>query len=77
VIGPTAITLDEALRAMASQQHDPRYAVWLKSEPARLANPDSAEYQALFTAALPGATLIEQSIGRGLRSYAQKLWMSS
>lgn len=56
--GPTAITLDEALRAMASQQHDPRYAVWLKSEPARLANPDSAEYQALFTAALPGATLI-------------------
>jgi hypothetical protein len=67
VIGPTAITLDEALRAMASQQHDPRYAVWLKSEPARLANPDSAEYQALFTAALPGATLIEQSIGRGLR----------
>ncbi len=67
MIGPTAITLDEALRAMASQQHDPRYAVWLKSEPARLANPDSAEYQALFTAALPGATLIEQSIGRGLR----------
>jgi hypothetical protein len=56
--GPTAITLDEGLRAMASQQHDPRYAVWLKSEPARLANPDSAEYQALFTAALPGATLI-------------------
>jgi hypothetical protein len=56
--GPTAITLDEALRAMASQQHDPRYAVWLKSEPARLANPDSAEYQALFTATLPGATLV-------------------
>ena len=56
--GPTAITLDEALRAMASQQHDPRYAVWLKSEPARLANPDSAEYQALFTATLTGATLV-------------------
>jgi hypothetical protein len=56
--GATAITLDEALRAMASQQHDPRYAVWLKSEPARLANPDSAEYQALFTTTLPGATLV-------------------
>lgn len=56
--GHTAITLDEALRAMASQQHDPRYAVWLKSEPARLANPDYAEYQALFTTALPGATLV-------------------
>jgi len=56
--GPTAITLDEGLRALASQQHDPRYAVWLKSEPARLANPDSAEYQALFTTTLPGAALV-------------------
>lgn len=57
-IGATAITLDEALRAMASQQNDPRYAVWLKSEPARLANPDSGEYQGLFTTTLPGATLV-------------------
>lgn len=56
--GPTAITLNEGLRALASQQHDPRYAVWLKKEPARLANPDSAEYQALFTTALPGAALV-------------------
>ncbi|MGD1826806.1 Abortive phage resistance protein [Chromobacterium violaceum] len=56
--GPTAITLDEALRALASQQHDPRYAVWLKSEPARLANPDSAEYQALFASTLTGAALV-------------------
>lgn len=56
--GAKVILLDEALRAMASQQHDPRYAVWLKSEPARLANPDSAEYQALFTTTLSGATLV-------------------
>jgi hypothetical protein len=56
--GTTAITLDEALRAMASQQNDPRYAVWLKSEPARLANPVSAEYQALFATTLPGAALV-------------------
>lgn len=56
--GPTAITLDEALRALASQQHDPRYAVWLKSEPARLANRDSAEYQALFANTLTGAALV-------------------
>lgn len=56
--GPKAITLDEALRALASQQNDPRYAVWLKSDPARLANPDSAEYQTLFTTTLPGATLV-------------------
>lgn len=56
--GPKSLTLDEALRALASQQNDPRYAVWLKSEPARLADPDSAEYQALFTASLPGASLV-------------------
>ena len=56
--GSKSLTLDEALRALASQQNDPRYAVWLKSEPARLADPDSAEYQALFTASLPGAFLV-------------------
>lgn len=56
--GTNAITLDEALRALALQQNDPRYAVWLKSEPARLANPDSAEYQTLFTTALSGIAVI-------------------
>ncbi|MBU2851243.1 AIPR family protein [Acidithiobacillus ferrivorans] len=56
--GPKAITLDEALRALASQQDDSRYAVWLKRGPERLANPDSAEYQALFTATLPGVMLV-------------------
>ncbi|WP_038758673.1 AIPR family protein [Burkholderia pseudomallei] len=56
--GTNAITLEEALRALALQQNDPRYAAWLKSEPARLANPDSAEYQVLFTNALPGVALI-------------------
>ncbi|HBO4845053.1 TPA: AIPR family protein [Pseudomonas aeruginosa] len=56
--GAGAITLDEALRALALQQNDPRYAVWLKTEPARLANPDSVEYQGLFTADLSGALLV-------------------
>ena len=56
--GTQSITLDEALRALASRESDPRYAVWLKSEPGRLANPESSEYQALFSAALPGATLV-------------------
>lgn len=56
--GVSTITLDEALRALASQQTDPRYTVWLKSEPARLANPESAEYQALFPATLTGAALV-------------------
>jgi hypothetical protein len=56
--GVTAISLDEGLRALASQQDDPRYAVWLKSEPARLANPESSEYQALFPATLTGVALV-------------------
>jgi len=56
--GAKAITLDEALKALASQQNDPRYTAWLKSEPARLADPDAAEYQALFTAALTGTALV-------------------
>lgn len=52
------ITLDEALRALASQQNDPRYTVWLKSEPGRLADPESAEYQTLFPVTLIGASLV-------------------
>ena len=56
--GDKAITLDEALKALASQQNDPRYAVWLKSDPARLANPESAEYQALFPGTLSGLALV-------------------
>ena len=56
--GPQDISLDEALRVLASRQDDPRYAVWLKSEPARLANPESAEYQRLFPATLTGVTLV-------------------
>lgn len=56
--GVNAITLDEALKALASQQNDPRYTVWLKGEPARLANPESAEYQVLFSGALTGAALV-------------------
>lgn len=56
--GAKVITLDEALRALALHQNDPRYAVWLKSELSRLSNPESAEYQALFTTQLTGAALI-------------------
>ncbi|MBU2739829.1 AIPR family protein [Acidithiobacillus concretivorus] len=56
--GPQAISLDEALRVLASRQDDPRYAVWLKSVPARLANPESVEYQTLFPATLTGVALV-------------------
>lgn len=56
--GSQAISLDEPLRVLASRQDDPRYAVWLKSEPARLADPGSAEYQALFPVTLTGVALV-------------------
>jgi hypothetical protein len=52
------IAIEEALRALATLHDDPRYPVWLKSEPARLSNPDGAEYQRLFDAQLTGAALI-------------------
>lgn len=53
-----SISLDEAFRALASRQNDPRYAVWLKSEPGRLTDPESAEYKALFPASLTGVALV-------------------
>lgn len=56
--GAEIITLEEALKALASLQKDARYAMWLKAEPARLADSDAAEYQALFSADLSGATLV-------------------
>lgn len=58
VTGSNAITLEDALKALASQQNDPRYTVWLKSDPARLANPDSVEYLTLFPSGLSGTSLI-------------------
>ncbi len=57
-VGINMITLDEALRALAMLQNDPRYLAWLKSEPARLTNPDLAEYKALFSLQLTGVKLI-------------------
>jgi hypothetical protein len=58
VNGPGAITLDEALKALATLQADPRYAAWLKSEPGRLADPNTAEYQTLFPNTLAGAVVV-------------------
>ncbi|KTT29576.1 abortive phage resistance protein [Pseudomonas oryzihabitans] len=55
---PTAFTLEEALRALALLQNDPRYPAWLKSDQARLANPDSDEYKALFSLGLSGMKLV-------------------
>jgi hypothetical protein len=64
-----AFTLEEALKALACQQNDPRYAVWLKTEPARLANPESAEYQLIFADSLTGTALVNAVIcHRAIRS---------
>lgn len=55
---PMAFTLEEALRALALQQNDPRYPVWLKGELTRLSNPESDEYKALFSSTLRGMSLV-------------------
>ncbi len=53
-----AITLDEAARALALLQSDPRHVIWLKSDATRLTNPESSEYQMLFAKTLSGSVLI-------------------
>ncbi len=58
VTGEDAIALDEALKALALQNSDPRYTVWLKTEATRLATVDSAEYQSLFGEQLSGVVLV-------------------
>lgn len=58
VTGEDAITLDEALKALALLNSDPRYTVWLKTEATRLATVDSAEYQSLFGEQLSGVVLV-------------------
>lgn len=68
--GTAAIVLDEAARALALLQSDPRHVVWLKADAARLSNPESLEYQRLFPTTLPGSVLINavlcQRVMRGL-----------
>ena len=73
--GTNTIMLDEALRALALLQNDPRYAAWLKSEPTRLANPDSSEYRTLFTVALSGVAVITLSCATA--RFAPSWWITS
>lgn len=65
-----AVTLDEAARALALLQADPRHVIWLKSDVTRLTNPDSSEYRMLFAKTLSGAVLVNavlcQRVMRGL-----------
>jgi hypothetical protein len=46
---PNHIKIEEAARALAITQRDPRYAVWLKKEPGQLLDTDQAAYRGLFT----------------------------
>lgn len=71
--GTEAIVLDEAARALALLQSDPRHVVWLKADAARLSNPESPEYKRLFSTTLPGSTLINAVLcQRVMRSLLQE-----
>lgn len=56
--GANPITLDEAMRALAVRQKDPRYPAWLKGDSSRLSNPEGVEYQTLFASDLAGCELV-------------------
>jgi hypothetical protein len=52
-----SIRIDEAVQALAMLQHDPRYAVWLKKEPAQLFDTNSVQYKSLFGGSVTGFQL--------------------
>jgi hypothetical protein len=52
------IKLDEAAKALALLENDPRFIVRLKSEPARFVDKDTNEYKAIFTDGLRATQLI-------------------
>ena len=54
---PMRIRIDEAAQALALLQTDPRFAVWLKKEPAQLLNTEAAAYRVLFSPNLKGIEL--------------------
>lgn len=54
---PNTITIEQAMKALALFEADPRYAFWLKNEVVRFQNADSPEYKTLFSASSSGAQL--------------------
>lgn len=56
--GDDSVTINDAIKALASVQNDPRFTFWLKSDTGRLADPDSIEYQMLFPTTLTGSALV-------------------
>lgn len=55
---PNRITVEDAAQALAICHADPRFVVWLKKEPARLLDTESAQYKALFNPSLTAFQLI-------------------
>lgn len=58
VLQDDKIRADEAIHALALFHHDPRYAVWLKKEPATLLDTSSTRYKDLFTPELTAFQLV-------------------
>src|SRR5207244_3830382 len=56
-VGPTRIQVDEAAHGLALFQSDPRFAIWLKKEPARLLDTGSDQYKTLFPGSLTAFAL--------------------
>ncbi len=58
LLDPARINIGEAIAALAVLHSDPRYAVWLKKEPANLYQTKGTQYQGLFPSNLKIHTLI-------------------
>jgi hypothetical protein len=46
---PKRIHIGEAVQALSALHGDPRYAVWMKTQPGELLNTESSQYKELFT----------------------------
>ena len=64
---PNRIRIDEAAHALALMQPDPRFAVWLKKEPAQLLDTERDPYKAMFTSKLTAFQLANALPGKLVR----------
>jgi len=51
-LGASVIRIDEAMRALAVIQPDPRYVVWLKKDPSQLLSTESPQYKEIFASSV-------------------------
>lgn len=54
------ITIEQAMRALALFEVDPRCVFWLKNDVARFQNAEASEYRSLFTESLTGVQLVNK-----------------